>query len=62
MSRIVAIERIYQTVVELAGALARRTEIRKFKTIDAANASLVEATNSVPMLPGRTSIVAATRP
>ena len=47
--------------VKIFGALAWRTEVRKFNTIDAANAPLVEPTNSLPMLLGRTVIVAATK-
>jgi len=48
--------------VKMFGALAWRTEVKKFKTIDAANAPLVKATNSIPMLLGRTIVVAATKP
>lgn len=48
--------------IKIFGALAWRKEISKFQTIDTANAPLVKATNSVPMLLGRTIIVAATKP
>jgi ubiquinone/menaquinone biosynthesis C-methylase UbiE len=47
--------------VKLFGALAWRKEVSKYKTIDAINAPLVKAMNSVPMLLGRTIVVAATK-
>jgi ubiquinone/menaquinone biosynthesis C-methylase UbiE len=47
--------------IKFFGAMAWRKEVSKFKTIDADNAPLVEAINSVPMLLGRTIVVAATR-
>jgi hypothetical protein len=48
--------------IKIFGARAWRKEVSKFQTIDTANAPLVKATNSVPMLLGRTIIVAATKP
>lgn len=48
--------------VQFFGALAWRKEVSKFQTIDAANAPLVRAANSVPMLLGRTIIVVAIKP
>jgi len=48
--------------VKIFGALAWRKEVSKFQTIDAANAPLVKASNSLPMLLGRTIVVAATKP
>ena len=47
--------------VKLFGALAWRKEVSKYKTIDAINAPLVKAMNSVPMLLGRTIVVAAAK-
>ncbi len=48
--------------IRLFGALAYRTEVFRFHTIDSANAPLVKEMNSIPMLLGRTIIVAATKP
>lgn len=48
--------------LKLLGALAWRTEVKKFRTIDANNAPLVRAMNSVPVLLGRTIVVAARKP
>jgi hypothetical protein len=48
--------------VKIFGALAWRKEVSKFQTIDAGNAPLVKAGNSMPMLLGRTIVVAATKP
>jgi ubiquinone/menaquinone biosynthesis C-methylase UbiE len=48
--------------IKIFGALAWRREVSRFKTINADNAPLVEAINSIPMLLGRTIVVAATRP
>lgn len=48
--------------IRLFGALAYRTEVSRFRTIDSANAPLVKEMNSLPMLLGRTIIVAATKP
>lgn len=46
----------------LFGALARRRERNKYRTVDADNAPLVEAMNTTDMLLGRTVIVAGVRP
>jgi len=48
--------------IRLLGALAWRTEVNKYQTIDADNAPLVAPINSVPMLLGRTIIVSAVKP
>jgi hypothetical protein len=48
--------------IKIWGALAWRKEVYRFKTIDEANAPLVNAVNSTPMLLSRTIIVAATKP
>ena len=48
--------------LKLLGALAWRTEEKKYRTIDANNAVLVRAMNSVPVLLGRTIVVAARKP
>jgi hypothetical protein len=48
--------------IALFGFLAKQREIRKYKTIDDSNTSIVEAMNSVKMLLGRTIIVVARRP
>ena len=48
--------------IRFFGAWAWRKEVRRFKTIDEANAPLVKATNSIPMLLGRTIVVAAAKP
>jgi len=48
--------------IKLFGALAWRTEERKYRTIDANNAPLLCAMNSVPVLLGRTIVVAARKP
>jgi SAM-dependent methyltransferase len=48
--------------VKFFGARTWRKEIRKYHTINDANAPLVKAMNSIPMLLGRTIVVAATKP
>lgn len=48
--------------IKIFGALAWRKEVRKYHTIDEANAPLVRATNSIPMLLGRTIVVAVAKP
>jgi SAM-dependent methyltransferase len=48
--------------LKICGALAWRTEMRKYRTIDADNAPLVKAMNSVTMLLGRTLVVSARKP
>ena len=47
--------------IQLLGALAYRKETSRFHTIDPSNAPLVKEMNSLPMLLGRTIIVAATK-
>ncbi|HEY1718255.1 MAG TPA: class I SAM-dependent methyltransferase [Verrucomicrobiae bacterium] len=47
--------------IKFFGALARRREISKFKTVDSVNAPFVKAMNSFPLLLGRTIVVAATK-
>jgi hypothetical protein len=49
-------------VLKLFAAWAWRKETKRFKTIDADNAPLVREMNSLPMLLGRTIIVAARKP
>jgi SAM-dependent methyltransferase len=49
-------------IIALFGLLAKRREIRKYKTIDASNSAIVDAMNGVKMLLGRTIIVVARRP
>jgi SAM-dependent methyltransferase len=48
--------------LKLLGALAWRTEVKKYRTINADNAPLVRAMNSLPVLLGRTVVVAAHKP
>ena len=45
----------------LFGWLAYLREARKYRTVDEENAAIVKAMNSVPVLVGRTVIVAATK-
>ena len=47
--------------VKLFGWLAYLREARKYRTVDEENAAIVKAMNSVPVLVGRTVIVAATK-
>lgn len=49
-------------LIKLFGALAWRKEVRRFRTIDQDNAPLVQAINSLPLLLGRTIVVAARKP
>lgn len=49
-------------VIALFGFLARRRELRKYRTIDESNSAIVDAMSSVKMLLGRTVIVVARRP
>lgn len=49
-------------LIQLFGAWAFGKEVRRFQTIDEANAPLVKQMNSVPMLLGRTIIVSARKP
>lgn len=49
-------------LLKLFAAWAWRKEARRFKTIDEDNAPLVRSMNSVPLLMGRTIIVAARKP
>ena len=60
MSPIVATERIYQTVIELAATHA--APLRSHLDVGAGRERLVEIMNPVPMLLGRTIVVAATKP
>lgn len=48
--------------IALFGFLSMRREIRKYKTVDQSNKTIVETMNSVKMLLGRTIIVVAHRP
>lgn len=48
--------------IALFGALARRREARKYKTVDQSNEAIVIAMNSLDMLLGRTIVVSARRP
>jgi ubiquinone/menaquinone biosynthesis C-methylase UbiE len=48
--------------IALFGFLARRKEIRKYRTITPDNAPIVAAMNSVKMLLGRTILIVARRP
>ena len=48
--------------IRLLAGLAYRREVQKFHTIDAANAPIVRAMNSLDLLLGRTLIVAAAKP
>ncbi|GIX27869.1 MAG: hypothetical protein KatS3mg123_1750 [Burkholderiales bacterium] len=48
--------------IAVFGYLAKRREIRKYRTIDSSNLKIVEAMNSIKMLLGRTLIVVACRP
>ena len=48
--------------IRLSAGLAYRREVQKFHTIDAANAPIVRAMNSLDLLLGRTLIVAAAKP
>lgn len=48
--------------IRFFGALAWRKEMKRYKTIDVANAPLVKAINSVDLLLGRTVIVSARKP
>jgi hypothetical protein len=48
--------------IALFGFLARRREIRKYKTVDQSNEAIVTAMNSLTMLLGRTIVVSARKP
>ncbi|MEK7677632.1 MAG: class I SAM-dependent methyltransferase [Verrucomicrobiota bacterium] len=48
--------------VQILGAWSYRTEVLKYRTVDANNAPLVKAMNSIPMLLGRTIIVSVRKP
>lgn len=48
--------------IALFGALAKRREVRKYKTVDDSNEAMVDALNSLPMLLGRTIVVSARKP
>jgi len=48
--------------IKICGGLAWRTEVRKYRTINADNAPFVKSMNSVPMLLGRTLVVSARKP
>lgn len=48
--------------IRLFGALAYQKEVAKYRTVDAQNAPLVRAMNTVDMLLGRTIVVSAVKP
>lgn len=49
-------------LIKLFGGLAFRQEVEKYATVDAHNSAIVRAMSSLPILLGRTIIVAATKP
>lgn len=53
---------LFGPFIRLFGAMARRKERDKYRTLDDQNAPLVDAMNSTSMLLGRTVVVAATKP
>jgi ubiquinone/menaquinone biosynthesis C-methylase UbiE len=52
---------LYWPFIQLFGLLARRREVRRYRTIDKTNIDIVRRMNSLPMLLGRTIIVVAVR-
>ena len=48
--------------IKFFGSLAWRREVHRYRTIDANNAPLVKALNSLPLLAGRTIVVSALKP
>jgi len=53
---------IFWPFIALFGALAKRREVSKYKTVDGSNEAMVDAINSLPMLLGRTIVVSARKP
>lgn len=52
---------LYWPFIAFFGFLARRREVRKYRTIDQSNVDFVRSINSLPMLLGRTIVVMAVR-
>lgn len=53
---------LFWPIISFFGNLAKRKEIRKYKTIDCSNRAIADKINDIKMLLGRTIIVAAQKP